>query len=224
MGLQFEVESLDGVDDGIKELYEQKGDKFRLKVEGFDDAEALREALRKERDERKAAKERLAELERSQQEAERKRLEETQQFEDLYKNTKSALDKREAEFEEFRRKLADKERGELATQLVGQMTRDTARAELLKKEALSYIQHTSDGVVISGPDGTMTAEQLGKHLAERYPFLVDGNQASGGGATGDKIGGGAVKKFEQYTGAELSDIRKRDPQQYDRLLAEYKSR
>lgn len=194
MGLQFEVESLEGVDDGIKELYEQKGDKFRLKVEGFDDAEALREALRKERDERKAAKERLAELERGQQEAERKRLEETQQFEDLYKNTKNALDKREAEFEEFRRKLADKERGELATQLVGQMTRDTARAELLKKEALAYIQHTSDGVVISGPDGTMTAEQLGKHLAERYPFLVDGNQSSGGGATGGKTGGGAAKK------------------------------
>jgi hypothetical protein len=96
-------------------------------------------------------------------------------------------------------------------------TRDTARAELLKKEALQYIQHTSDGVVISGPDGTMTAEQLGKHLAQRYPFLVDGNQASGGDAPGSKQHGGAVKKFHEYTGAELVQLRKDDPSLYDRL-------
>ena len=78
--------------------------------------------------------------------------------------------------------------------------------------------------MISGPDGTMTAEQLGKHLTERYPFLVDGNQSSGGGATGSNSSGGAVKKFEELTGAELLAIRQKDPAQYDRLNADYKSR
>lgn len=217
--LKFEVDSLDGLDDGVKSLYEQKGDKYRLKVEGIDPADELKEALRKERDERKAAKDKLAEFERQQSESEAKRLEETQQFESLYKNTKGELEKRTNELEEFRRKIADKERSELAAQLTGTLTRDTARAELLKKEALAYIQHTADGVVISGPDGTMTAEQLGKHLAERYPFLVDGNQSTGGGATGSKTGGGAVKKFDEYTGAELVQIRRDDPALYDRLKA-----
>lgn len=215
--LKFEVDSLDGLEEGVKSLYEQKGERFRLKVDGIDDAKELKEALRKERDERKAAKDKLAEFEKAQQEGEAKRLEETQQFESLYKNTKGELEKKSLELDEFRRKIADKERSELATQLTGTLTRDTARAELLKKEAMQFIQHTADGVVISGPDGTMTAEQLGKHLAQRYPFLVDGNQASGGDAPGSKHSGGAVKKFDEYTGAELVEIRKKDPALYERL-------
>jgi len=215
--LKFEVDSLDGLEEGVKSLYEQKGERFRLKVEGIDPADELKEALRKERDERKAAKDKLAEFEKAQQEGEAKRLEETQQFESLYKNTKGELEKKSLELDEFRRKIADKERSELATQLTGTLTRDTARAELLKKEAMQFIQHTADGVVISGPDGTMTAEQLGKHLAQRYPFLVDGNQSSGGGATGSNSSGGAVKKFDEYTGAELVEIRKKDPALYERL-------
>lgn len=224
MSLKFEVDSLDGLDDSIKALYEQKGERFRLKVEGIDPADELKEALRKERDERRAAKDKLAEFEKAQTESEAKRLEETQQFESLYKNTKGELEKRTSELDEFRRKIADKERGELATQLANALSRDTGKADLLKKEALAFIQHTSDGVVISGPDGTMTAEQLGKHLTDRYPFLVDGNQSSGGGATGSNSSGGAVKKFEELTGAELSAIRQKDPAQYDRLNADYKSR
>lgn len=215
--LKFELDSLDGLEEGVKSLYEQKGERFRLKVEGIDPADELKEALRKERDERKAAKDKLAEFEKAQQEGEAKRLEETQQFESLYKNTKGELEKKSLELDEFRRKIADKERSELATQLTGILTRDTARAELLKKEAMQFIQHTADGVVISGPDGTMTAEQLGKHLAQRYPFLVDGNQSSGGGATGSNSSGGAVKKFDEYTGAELVEIRKKDPALYERL-------
>lgn len=215
--LKFEISSLEGLDDGIKGLYERVGDAYRLRVEGIDPADELKEALRKERDERKAAKDKLAEFERQQLETEAKRLEETQQFEALYKNTKAELEKRAAELDDFKRKIADKERAELANQLSGALTRDTARAELLKKEALAYIQHTPDGVVISGPDGTMNTEQLGKLLAERYPFLVDGNQSSGGGAAGGSYGGGAAKKFHEYTGAELVDIRKKDPAMYERL-------
>lgn len=221
MALKFELESLDGLDDGVKSLYTEHNGKYRLQVEGIDPADELKEALRKERDERKAAKEKLAEVERAQQEAEAKRMEEAQQFESLYKNTKGELEKRTQEFEEYKRKLADKERSELATALASSLTRDTKRAELLKKEALAFIQHTADGVVISGPDGTMTAEQLKDSLAKNYPFLVDGNQSSGGNATGGSRSGGAAKKFNEYTGAELSAIRKDNPSEYERLRSEF---
>ena len=222
--LKFEVDSLEGLDEGVKGLYEQKGERFRLKVEGIDPADELKEALRKERDERRAAKDKLAEFEKAAEEKDRDRLEKDQQWETIAKNEKTRAEKAENALAERERKIADKERGELATQLANALSRDTGKAELLKKEALAFIQHTSDGVVISGPDGTMTAEQLGKHLTERYPFLVDGNQSSGGGATGSNSSGGAVKKFEELTGAELSAIRQKDPAQYDRLNADYKSR
>jgi hypothetical protein len=222
--LKFEVDTLEGVEEAFKSLYEEKGGKYRLKVEGIDPADELKEALRKERDERKQAKDKLSEFEKAQADSEAKRLEEKQEYETLYKNTKGAFDKQSQEFEDFRRKLADKERGELATELANSLTRDTSRAELLKKEALAFIQHTSDGVVISGPDGTLTVDQLKNQLAGRYPFLVDGNQSSGGGATGSKSGSGAAKKFEEYSGAELSEIRKKDEALYDRLAADHKIR
>jgi len=217
--LKFEIDSLEGVEEAHKALYKEHNGKYRLAVEGIDPADELKEALRKERDERKAAKEKLTDYERQAGEAEAKRMEEKQEFETLYKNTKSALDKRETEFQEFQRKLADKERGELAATLANGLTRDTARAALLKKEAMQFIQHTADGVIISGPDGTMSQDQLSKFLTDSYPFLVDGIQSSGGGASGSKSNGGAVKKFHEYTGAELSAINKTDPAQYDRLRA-----
>ena len=222
--LKFELDSLEGLDEGVKGLYEQKGERFRLKVEGIDPADELKEALRKERDERRAVKEKLAEFEKAAETKDRERLEKDQQWETIAKNEKARAEKAETTLAERERKIAEKERGEVAALLTGTLTRDTARAELLKKEALSFIQHTVDGVVISGPDGTMTAEQLGKHLAEKYPFLVDGNQSSGGGASGSISGGGASKKFEELTGAELSAIRQKDPAEYDRLNADYKTR
>ena len=222
--LSFEVDTLDGVEEQFKPLYEEKGGKYRLKVTGIDPADELKEALRKEREDRQAANAKLSDYEKAQAESEAKRLEEKQEFETLYKNTKGAFDKQSQEFDDFRRKLADKDRGELATELANSLTRDVSRADLLKKEALAYIQHTADGVVISGPDGTLTKDQLKSQLAERYPFLVDGNQSSGGGATGSNKGSGAVKKFEEHTGAELSELRKQDPAQYERLNSEHKTR
>ena len=222
--LKFELDSLEGLDEGVKGLYEQKGERFRLKVEGIDPADELKEALRKERDERRAVKEKLADFEKAAEAKDRERLEKDQQWETIAKNEKTRAEKAETTLAERERKIAEKERGEVAALLTGTLTRDTARAELLKKEALSFIQHTVDGVVISGPDGTMTAEQLGKYLAEKYPFLVDGNQSSGGGASGSNSGGGATKKFEELTGAELSAIRQKDPAQYDRLKADHTDR
>ncbi len=47
-------------------------------------------------------------------------------------------------------------------------------------------------------------------------------QNGGGGAGGGK-GGGAMKKFNEYTGAELVELRKTDPATYDRLKAESKT-
>jgi hypothetical protein len=215
--LKFEVDTLEGLDESLKGFYEQKGERFRLKVEGIDPADELKEALRKERDERKLAKEKLTEYENSAEIKERERLEKDQQWETIAKNEKERADKATRELGEERAQTSTEKRSNAALSLVSSLTRDTARAELLKREALQFIQHTAEGVVISGPDGTMTAEQLGKLLSDKYPFLVDGNQSSGGGAVGSKSSGGAVKKFTEYTGAELAEIRKKDPALYDRL-------
>ena len=76
--LSFEVDTLDGVEEQFKPLYEEKGGKYRLKVTGIDPADELKEALRKERDDRKAANAKLSDYEKAQAESEAKRLEEKQ--------------------------------------------------------------------------------------------------------------------------------------------------
>ena len=49
MALQFEVETLEGIDEGLHGLYAEHNGKFRLSVSGIDPADELKEALRKER-------------------------------------------------------------------------------------------------------------------------------------------------------------------------------
>lgn len=142
--------------------------------------------------EKKTVQGRAAELEQLQAEAEQKRLEEKQEFEKLWRQEQDQRTKASQELDTLRKSIADKDRSETALKLASGLTRDNARAELLKKEALAFIQHTPDGVKIQGPDGEMTADQLSEHLAKQFPFLVDGNQASGGSAPGSNSGGGAA--------------------------------
>ena len=55
------------------------------------------------------------------------------------------------------------------------------------------------------------------------PLLKSGIVTDGGGnVNGGGGGANQTKTFNQYTGAELSDIRKKTPQLYNRLLAESK--
>jgi hypothetical protein len=39
MSLKFKLDSLDGLDEATKALYEKQGDKFVLKVEGLEDGD-----------------------------------------------------------------------------------------------------------------------------------------------------------------------------------------
>lgn len=54
MALQIVVDSLEDLDENVRPLYEQDGDKFRLQLDGYEDPAGLKSALEKER---KAAKE-----------------------------------------------------------------------------------------------------------------------------------------------------------------------
>lgn len=219
MALKFEItaEQFEELDEGQQALYAKRGEGYRLEVDGIDPADELKEALRKEREERAEAKAKLKEYEENQTESERKRMEEQQQFEELYKTEQTQKTELQKQLETLKGSIADKERNETALGIVGDLTRDTMRAKLLQKEAMQYISHTPEGVKINGPDGAAwDAAKLSAYLKESYPFLVDGSGASGGGATGGSKNGGAGK-WADYTPSELSDIRKSKPDEYERL-------
>lgn len=221
MALQFEVETLEGIDEGLHGLYAEHNGKFRLSVSGIDPADELKEALRKEREEKSAAKTKLTEYERQGQEADRKRMEERQEFESLYKSEQEGRGKLAKELDDLKTNIANEKRTFEALKVSASLTKDEARSGILQKEALQFIYYTPDGMKINGPDGeAWDTAKLTEYLRTRYPFLVDGSQAAGGGATGASRGGATSKKFSEYNAAELSAIRKSEPAEYDRLKSE----
>ena len=217
MALQFEVDSIEGLDEGIQGLYQEHNGKYRLSVEGLDPADELKEALRKEREEKSGYKSKLSEFEKSQEEAERKRMEEKQEFESLYKSEQESKSKLAKELDEIKTSIANEKRTNEALKVASSLTKDEARSKLLQKEAGQYIHYTPEGLKINGPDGeAWDASKLAEHLKTQYPFLVDGSQANGGGATGS-TSGGAAKKLNEMTGMERNALYKSDPAEYKRL-------
>lgn len=232
MALKFEItaEDYEKLEDAQKALYDKHGDEYRLQVEGIDPADELKEALRKEREERAEAKRKLQEYETESERKERERLEKQQEWEQLAKNERERAEKSDKELAELRDKVANSERTLTAEGIVAALidknaTGGVQRYGLLKKEALQFISHTPEGIKINGPDGSAwDAKKLGEYLSENYPFLVDGSKASGGGAPGSNGGGAVTKKFDQMSGAELKELRANDPDGYQRLRDEYHNR
>jgi hypothetical protein len=194
---QLDKDAFSELEEGQQGFYRETEDGYQLDVEGIDDGKELKEALRKEREERAAAKKRLKELEEGQSAAERQRLEEKQEYETLYKQEQEKLTGTQKELSELRDKLANGERATAAEGIVAGLIDKEAsggvqRYNLLRKEALQYIEHTPEGAKINGPEGdAWDAKQLGSYLSEQFPFLVDGSKASGGGAPGSNGGGAA---------------------------------
>jgi DNA repair exonuclease SbcCD ATPase subunit len=161
-------------------------------------------------------KERLTELEKAQQEAEEARQREKGEFKSLYEKTQAELETERENARKFRQQIQQKELEGAANALVTELTRDNKRAELLRKEALQFAKYTDDGVKFEVGGVEVDAAKLKQKLSDDYPFLVDGSQASGGGAQGGNRNGQAGK-WADYSSAELSEIRKSDPARYEQL-------
>jgi hypothetical protein len=230
--LKFNItkEEFDALEAATKPFYAEDGDGYQLEVDGVDDNKELKEALRKEREERSDAKKRAQELETEKEQAERERLVKQQEWEQLSKTERERADRTEKELSELRDKVANGERATTAEGVVAGLINKEAsggvqRYNLLRKEAMQFIAHTPEGAKINGPDGeAWDAKRLGEYLAEQYPFLVDGIKASGGGAPGSQGGGAVTKKFDEMSGADLSALRKERPEEYQRLRDEYHNR
>lgn len=137
-------------------------------------------------------KERLTELEKAQQEAEEARQKEKGEFKSLYEKTQQELEQERENARSFRQKVQEKELDGEAYKLVSQLTKDTKRAELLKKEVLQFAKHTEEGVKFEIGGVEVDHEKLIGKISEDYPFLVDGSGANGGAAKGGNANGKAM--------------------------------
>ena len=224
MSLKFEVDSLDGLDEGIAGLYEQHGDKFRLKVEGIDPADELKEALRKEREERKAAKERAETLEREARERAEEAARKAGDTEALEKSWQDKLAKREAELAEALKsrdaQLMDLTVGQTAARMAGELA-VPGSADVLLPHIKARLRYEDGKTIVTDADGkpsAYTVEELANEIRndKRFAPLIVASRADGGGATGSR-GGGAAKTWDQLSGMERVELRRSNPAEHARL-------
>lgn len=147
--------------------------------------------------ETKAEREKREALERSAEEAETKRQAEQGEFKKLYEKTMADLEKERETNGAFKSQIKDRDTKAAATGIASELTRDTARAALLIKEAQSFVEIGEEGAPVFKIGGVeVDKPKVLDHLKAQYPFLVDGNQSNGGGAPGGNGGAGTPKRSE----------------------------
>jgi hypothetical protein len=112
-----------------------------------------------------------------------------------------------------------------ALRIASSLTKDPNRANLLMQQIRNRLTLDGENFSVldeSGNPTISTVEELTGQVKTAYPFLVDGSQASGGGAQGGSGGAaGAYKKFSEYNAGELAEILNDKPEVYDRLKNEH---
>ncbi|WP_460156282.1 hypothetical protein [Pseudomonas sp. S2_H10] len=212
MGLKYQLDTLDGLDDSVKSLYTEKDGKYVLGIEGLpqpEDVSGLKSKVEELLGEKKAAEkarkdaEDQARLER--EEAARK----SGNVEELEKSWSEKYNRREAELNG----TLEQERATLGGQIrdltVGRTATDIASALAIPGSAKALLPHIErrlsveqrDGkpvVVVLDQQGKLSAATLDELKAEfandsAFAPLIAGSKASGGGAAGAGNGGGAAK-------------------------------
>jgi hypothetical protein len=134
--------------------------------------------------EKKTVAQKAAELESKQQELEEARLKEKEEFKTLWEREQDSKRELQEKYHSFEKQVKDKELESASLSVAAQLTRDTKRAELLKKEISQFARYTDNGVIYEIGGVEVDQAKVVEHVKNEYPFLVDGVNSSGSGAAG----------------------------------------
>lgn len=212
MGLKYQLDTLDGLDDSVKSLYTEKEGKFVLGIEGLpqpEDVSGLKAKVDELLGEKKLAEKKAREAEELARTEREEAARKSGNVEELEKSWSEKYNRREAELNG----ALEQERGTLSTQIrdltVGRTATDIASALAIPGSAKALLPHIErrlsveqrDGkpvVVVLDQQGKLSAATLDELKAEfandtAFAPLIAGSKASGGGAGGAGGGGGAAK-------------------------------
>jgi hypothetical protein len=172
--------------------------------------------LRKEREESKSYKQKAQELEAMKAEAEKARLTEKQEFKTLYEQTEAEKRALAEKFGEFENKIKQKEIEASSISLASELTRDTKRAELIRKEIAQFAKYGDSGVKYEIGGVEVDKAKVLETIKQNYPFLVDGVDSSGAGSRGSNGSQGTpknpFKKGEHFNLTEQGKLMKENPE------------
>ena len=144
--------------------------------------------------EKKSASQKARDLEESSRTAEEARQKEKGEFKALYEQSQASLDEERNSNKTWKEQIQLRDVKEKAGRIGNDLAKtDTKRAEVLSDYAAKFAKHDGEQVTYEIGGIEVSADKLKEHLSKEYPFLVDGNGSSGGGATGAR-GGAASDK------------------------------
>ena len=200
MTIQYKVsaESFDTLDDSVKGLYSQGEDGYTLNVEGVpkEDVSGLKRKIDELLTEKKTVQQKALEAEELARQETAEKLKKANDYEQLYNSSESERQKAADELATLKANLQQQQVASQASKVASQLTKDTARAKLLSEQISSRLSLVDGEVRVLDANGNLTVssvEELTQSIKAEYPFLVDGSQAAGGGATGGSSGAGDTK-------------------------------
>ena len=144
--------------------------------------------------EKKSSSQKARDLEESSRLAEEARQKEKGEFKELYEQSQASLDEERNSNKTWKEQIQLRDVKEKAGRIGNDLAKtDTKRAEVLSDYAAKFAKHDGEQVTYEIGGIEVSADKLKEHLSKEYPFLVDGNGSSGGGATGAR-GGAASDK------------------------------
>ena len=204
MTIQYKVseESFDTLDDSVKGLYSQGEDGYTLNVDGVpkEDVSGLKRKIDELLTEKKTVQQKAIEAEEAARLETAEKLRKANDFEQLYNSSESERQKAADELATLKAYLQQQQVEGQASKVAASLTKDTARANLLSQQISSRLSLVDGEVRVLDTNGNLTVssvEELTQSIKAEYPFLVDGSQAAGGGATGGSSGAGDTKQVSR---------------------------
>ena len=204
MTIKYSVstEEFGTLDDSQQGLYSQGEDGYTLNVEGVprEDVSGLKRKIDELLTEKKTVQQKASEAEELAKVQAADKMRKANDFEQLYNSSESERQKASEELATLKANLQKQQIAGKAGQVASDLTKDVARAKLLTEQISSRLSLVDGEVRVLDVNGNLTVstvQELTQSIKAEYPFLVDGSQAAGGGATGGNSGAGDTKQVSR---------------------------
>jgi multidrug efflux pump subunit AcrA (membrane-fusion protein) len=221
MALKLTVESLDGLDDGVKSLYKEDNGKFRLDLDGYEDTTGLKAQRDALLNEKKDAQRKAKEAEESAKLAAEEAARKSGDVSALEKSWQEKLATTESNYktqaEALTKQIHGLTVGQTATKLAAELAISGSADVLLPHIQSRLTVEIKDGVPsvrvldLQGKPTAMTVDELKQEFISNKAFapLIAASKATGGGASAGG-GGGAAKTMKRDQFEAMNPAQKMD--------------
>jgi len=235
--MKYKLDSLEGLSEEMKALYEEKDGAFYLKVEGLpqqdnSELDGLKKKVEELLGEKKTAQQKQREAEEKAQKEAEEAARKKGDVAAIEASWKAKLEQAEAKHAEATKALQD----QVYKLTVGQTAQALASELSIKGSEAVLLPHITNRLQVEtdengevkvrvldsqGKPSALSIDDLKKEFRSNVAFkpLIVASNASGSGASGGGSGGGAAKKPSEMTTQERLEFQKNDPQGFQAAVA-----